>query len=124
MQFRTWLEDIDREEARSIVVDALNAGHLDKDEQGKVLGSSVEQQPGLKDKLASYAELRPFLAQIEQFLAIHHTANLTELIHFLTKLGREEIPEKRPEDLMRDKPPSEPEPLGGEPLSQQGVAQT
>ncbi len=124
MQFRTWLEAIDREEARSIVVDALGVGNLDKEEQGKVLGSTVEQQPGLRDKLFSYSELRPFQAQIDQFLATHHTANLTELIHFLTTLGKEGVPDKRPEDLERDKPPAEPSVLGPEAMPQNGLTTT
>ncbi len=122
MQFRTWLEEIDREEARHIVIDALDAGHLDKDEQGNVLGSTIEQQAGLKDKLFNYSELRPFQAQIRQFFAIHHTANLTELINFLSTLGQHENPDKLPEDLEKDAPPAEPEVLGPDRMSQQGVS--
>ncbi len=122
MKFRTWIEEIDREESRSIVIDALDAGHLDDEEKGNVLGSTLEQQPQLKDKLFSYSELRPFQVQIKQFFATHQGANLTELINFLSTLGLHENPEKLPEDLEKDKPPPEPDALGPDRMSDQGVS--
>lgn len=122
MKFRIWLESIDREEARSIVIDALDAGRLDQDEQSTVLGSTIEQQPGLKDKLFTYSELRPFQVQISQFLDIHHTSGLTELINFLATLGQHENPDKLPEDLEKDAPPPEPAISDKYSMSQQGVS--
>jgi len=122
MKFSIWLEEIDREESRSIVIDALDAGHLDDEEKGNVLGSTLEQQPQLKDKLFSYSELRPFQVQIKQFFATHQTANLTELINFLSTLGQHENPNKLPEDLEKNTPPADPDALEPDQISDQGVS--
>lgn len=87
MSFKFWLEHLDREAAKSIVLNALGADSRDPEEQRAILGSTLQQQPELSKKLATYAELEKHREAINHFLIQNKYAEVTQLIDFIAHLG-------------------------------------
>jgi hypothetical protein len=86
--FKKWLlsEKIERNAIRSIILDILDAGNLDDNEQEEVLASKISEQPLIQKKLLNFSILKPYTDQILNFIKTHQQSNLIELINFIQEL--------------------------------------
>ena len=92
MQFKVWLENrITREEARNIVLDAVEASGLAEDQRQAVLGSKIGEQPRLVNNIRKYSELAPYMDAIDSFIRTNPQANLITLIDFIDKVDTQVV---------------------------------
>lgn len=84
--FKTWLETVNRDQARAFVMDAVGADQNDPKEQSDVLGSLIRHHPDIEHKIMAFSELQPYQSQIVGFIRASRDKTLQELVDFIEKI--------------------------------------
>lgn len=92
MKFRLWLEMINRDSVKKIVLDAIGASKLPHEQQSQVLGSMVAVHPELMDKLKNYSELQPMLGNIRNFVQSKPNTDMIGLINYISTMNQPSSP--------------------------------
>ena len=97
MKFRRFVESvINRDKATALVMNAVGAEPSDPDQRSDVLGSLIRHHPDLSDRLSGYAELKPYITQIQGFMHSAQNKTLQQLIDFIEQVGDPTEPQAQP----------------------------
>ena len=107
MRFKIWLEYIDREEAKSIVLNALGSDDQDHEEEGTILGSLIGSHAHLDKLLSSFSALNQYNQEIGQFIKKNKNKPVLMLVDFIANLrhsadGGMEHPTQNMDDPNQD----------------------
>ena len=117
MRFRLWLEAVNREEAKRLVLNAIGADeNTDEEDVGDILASPIEVHPDIENKLISNEVLKSYASEISGFIHGQKEKSLQKLVDKISELSG-------PEHPAASEPPGpsvEPMPLGDTPTSSDG----
>lgn len=102
MKFKLWLEALNRDSVKKIVLDAVGGSRLPHEQQSQLLGSLVVVHPDLIKKLGNYSEIKPIMGNIQSFVQQKQNADLISLINYISGLNKPSAPKPDLDDAHGD----------------------